>query len=94
MPRQAKLFEQADGSVLKGYRLIRRRGANIPPMWIERATESRRRLHGDVARALQRGRGKGALGTLRAWEERYRKECFYYGLRVLLELERRGKTKY
>jgi len=28
--------------------------------------------------------------TLREWEKRYNKECFYYGLRVLLELGRKG----
>lgn len=93
MPRKAELFERADGSVLKGYRLIQRRGANIPPMWIDRACESRRRLHQDVVRVLRRRSRKG-LRTLREWEARYRKECFYYGLRALLELERKGKTKY
>lgn len=31
--------------------------------------------------------------SLEDWELRFRKECFYHGLRVLLELERKGKTK-
>lgn len=93
MPRKAELFERANGSVLQGYRLIRKRGANIPPMWIDRASESRCGLHQEVARILQKGGRKG-LTTLRKWEERYEKECFYYGLRVLLELERKGKTRY
>ena len=93
MPREAKLFEEANGSVLEGYFLIKERGANIPPMWIDRASDSRRRLHKDVARVLQ-GNKLDELSTLRLWEERYRKECFYYGIRALLELERKGKTKY
>ena len=85
MPREATLFESADGSVLKGYRLLQRGGANIPPMWIQRASESRCRLHKDVAQALRR--------KSKEWETRYNKECFYYGLRVLLELARKGKTR-
>jgi len=60
MPREATLFESADGSVLKGYRLLQRGGANIPPMWIQRASESRCRLHKDVARALRRKSKGGA----------------------------------
>ena len=84
MSREATLFDSADGSVLKGYRLLQRGGANIPPMWIQRASESRCRLHKDVAQALRR-KSKAGQSTL--------KECFYYGLRVLLELARKGKTR-
>jgi len=92
MAREASLFDSADGSVLRGYRLIIKGGANIPPMWIKRASQSRCRLHKDVARALRRP-SKMGKSTLREWETRYNKECFYYGLRVLLELGRKGRTR-
>ena len=92
MAREASLFDSADGSVLRGYRLILRGGANIPPMWIKRASQSRCRLHKDVAQALRR-KSKSGQSTLKEWEKRYNKECFYYGLRVLLELARKGKTR-
>jgi hypothetical protein len=92
MPREATLFDSADGSVLKGYWLLQRGGANIPPMWIQRASQSRCRLHKDVAQALRR-KSKSGQSTLKEWEKRYNKECFYYGLRVLLELARKGKTR-
>jgi len=92
MSRKAELFAAAGGSVLRGYRLLQRGGANIPPMWIARASQSRCRLHKDVAQALRR-KSKAGLSTLREWEKRYNKECFYYGLRVLLELARKGKTR-
>lgn len=92
MPREATLFESADGSVLKGYRLLQTGGANIPPMWIQRASESRCRLHKEVAKALRR-KSKTGQRILKEWEKRYSKECFYYGLRVLLELARQSKTK-
>ena len=92
MAREASLFNSAGGSVLKGYRLLQRGGANIPPMWIQRASESRCRLHKDVAQALRR-KSKAGQSTLKEWEKRYNKECFYYGLRVLLELARKGKTR-
>jgi hypothetical protein len=84
MPREASLFDSADGSVLKGYRLVQRRGANIPPMWIQRASESRCRLHKDVVQALRR-KSKAGLRTFKEWEKPYNKECFSYGLRVLLD---------
>jgi len=92
MAREATLFESPDGSVLKGYRLLQRGGANIPLMWIQRASESRCRLHKDVTQALRR-KSKSGQKTLKEWETRYNKECFYYGLRVLLELARKGKTR-
>ena len=78
--------------MLKGYRLLQQGGANIPPMWIRRASESRCRLHKDVAQALRR-KSKAGQSSLKEWEIRYNKECFYYGLRVLLELARKGKTQ-
>src|SRR5439155_15712357 len=91
MARKAELFAAAGGSVLRGYRLLQRGGANIPPRWIKRASQSRCRLHKDVAQALRR-KSKPGLSTLREWEKRYNKECFDYGLLVLLELGRKGNT--
>jgi len=93
MPRKAELFEEVNGSVLEGYLLLRESGANIPPAWITRASQSRRNLHKGVAHVLQKGELDGLL-KLRQWEERYKKECFYRGIRALLELKREGKTKY
>jgi hypothetical protein len=49
MARETTLFESADASVLKGYRLLQRGGANIPPMGIQRASESCYRLHKDAS---------------------------------------------
>ena len=31
--------------------------------------------------------------ALKEWEVAYQKECFYYGIRVLLELDREGETQ-
>jgi hypothetical protein len=93
MPREAGLFEAANGSVVEGYFLLRKGGGNIPPKWIERASASRKRRQRDLGKLLQ-SKSLDALHSLRDWELVYRKECFYYGLRVLLELERHGKTRY
>jgi hypothetical protein len=93
MPREAALFEESHGSVLRAYLLLKNNGsANIPPMWIERAKESRKRRETDVAKALRKG-GIQDLITVEDWELAYSKECFYRGLRTLLELERDGKSK-
>lgn len=92
MPREATLFEESGGSVLRAYLLLKNGGsANIPPNWIERAKESRKNRETSVASALRDGSVKDLL-TLEQWELAYRKECFYRGLRVLLELEREGKS--
>lgn len=91
MPKEADLFEAASGSPVEGYLLLKASGGNIPPMWIERARHSRQNRQKDVARALRKGKISDIM-KLREWEEAYRKECFYYGIRVLLELERSGST--
>src|SRR5205085_489338 len=92
MSREATLFEDAEGSVVRGYLLLKQRGANIPPNWLDRSCESRRNRHGAVVEALESGSVAGVL-TLEEWELAYQKECFYYGLRCLLELERSGETE-
>lgn len=92
MAREAALFEQAGGSVVRGYILLKLGGGNIPPMWIDRASESRVKRQKMVAQALRKG-SVVDITTLEDWELAYRKECFYYGIRALMELERSGKTK-
>jgi hypothetical protein len=92
LSRVPRLFEESNGSVLEGYLILREGGKNIPPTWIERTSKSRHSLHKEVARILKKGDLNG-LATLRQWEEHYEKECFYRGIRALLELQRKGKTK-
>ncbi|MGC2420845.1 MAG: hypothetical protein WA405_04250 [Candidatus Acidiferrales bacterium] len=93
MPREAGLFESSKGSVLKAYLLLKSGGsANIPPNWIERARESRKNREATIASLLRKGKLQD-FPQLEDWELKYRKECFYKGLRALLELERSGKTK-
>lgn len=93
MAREAALFEMAGGSPLKGYMILKKNGGgNIPPQWVERAAESRRKRHGDVSKTL-RGGSVAEYHVLEDWDLAYRKECFYRGIRVLMELERQGKTK-
>jgi hypothetical protein len=91
VPREAALFDQSDGSPVEGFFLLRKQGANIPPMWIDRATESRKKREAALGNALK-ANSLDAVQLLEEWELAYRKECFYYGLRALLELERKGKT--
>lgn len=92
MPREAALFEESGGSVLRAYLLLKSAGsANIPPNWIERAKESRKNREANVAQLLKNGRIRD-LPRVEEWELAYRKECFYRGLRVLLELERDGQS--
>jgi hypothetical protein len=93
MTREATLFDEASGSPLRGYLLLKSQGsANIPPAWIDRSRKSRKNRERAAAAALKTG-GVADVITLEDWELAYRKECFYHGIRALLELERRGKTK-
>jgi len=105
MPREAKLFDASDGSPSKA---IRKTVANVPPAWIDRAHESRKKLEPAVVKAmrkltrlrLQRPGAKVTIkaadkelrGTLKKWELAYQKENFYNGLRVLMELQRNGTS--
>jgi hypothetical protein len=89
---ESTLYEQANGDPVKGYLLLKSNGGNVPPNWVERYTEGRKKKHSKVAKALKDGL-KG-YATLLEWEEAYKKECFYYGIRALFELERTGKTNY
>jgi hypothetical protein len=91
MAREATLFEQAGGSALEGYFLLKARGGNIPPLWITRTRSSRKKRHAEVVKILRKGKW-GGLGLLREWEDTYDKECFYNGIRILFELEREGKS--
>ena len=96
MAREASLFDESEGSpLLRAYTLLKKRGsANIPPSWIDRARQSRKTRESMVANALKKQKRKPAdSALLKDWDLAFRKECFYHGLRVLLELERKGKSK-
>lgn len=92
MPREATLFDETNGSVVEGYLLLRQDGGNIPPAWIDRSSAARKKREKVLAQALKEN-SLDALSMLRDWELAYRKECFYYGIRALMELQRAGKTK-
>ncbi len=106
MPREAKLFDSANGSPSRA--LFRLQG-NIPPNWIARARRSRKSLEPELVGAMRKVRrlrksrpnaratikaAQQELTTLlKAWEIAYRKESFYNGLRALLEISRDGETR-
>lgn len=92
MSNESTLYEEANGSPVTGYMLLKSRGGNVPPAWIERYTDSRKKRESNVGKVMKSG-FKG-YSDLLEWEEVYRKECFYYGIRALFELERNGKTSY
>jgi hypothetical protein len=105
MPREAKLFAASAGSAVRGFLKFR---ANIPPRWIGNARTSRKRVEPEIAAAFQsfvwltknRPRARAAIRNaqkelrlvLNRWEIAYRKENFYRGIRVLLELQRNGSS--
>ena len=106
MPREAKLFESANGSPSRA--LFKLHG-NIPPNWIARARRSRKSLEPDLVTSMRRVQRlrktrPNARATIKAaeqelklrlkdWEVAYRKEAFYHGLRALLEISRDGETR-
>lgn len=53
MPREAGLFESANGSVVEAYYLLRKGGANIPPNWINRASASRKNREKGLGKLLR-----------------------------------------
>lgn len=93
MPREAGLFDQTRGNVVEAFLLLREEGKNIPPAWIDRSRESRKQREKALAIKLKAGH-LDSYNMMRDWDIAYRKECFYNGLRALMELERKGKTKH
>src|SRR5215472_5640009 len=105
VPREARLFTSSEGSVVRGYLKFR---ANIPPRWIKNARGSRKRMEPGIAAgfrsvkrlSIRRPRAKVAIrnaqrelrSVLARWETAYRKENFYRGIRILLELQREGSS--
>jgi hypothetical protein len=76
---------------VEAYYLLRQEGKNIPPKWYERSAVSRKNRE-ELLGKLLKGKSLDAVILLKDWETAFKKECFYYGLRALLELERKGKT--
>jgi hypothetical protein len=93
MPREATLFEGTKGNVVDAFLFMRKDGKNIPPNWINRARETRKAKEKELGKLLE-ARSLDAVNYMRDWWLAYQKECFYYGIRALMELERHGKTKY
>src|ERR1700746_4047884 len=105
MPREARLFTSSAGSVVRGYLKFR---ANIPPRWIKNSRDSRKRMEPEIAEGfrslkhlrIRRPRARVAIRNaqrdlrlvLDRWETAYRKENFYRGIRILLELQRKGSS--
>lgn len=106
MAREARLFNSTSGSPSRGFLRL---SGNLPPSWIARAKRSRKGLEPVVLKLIRkvrrlRSKRPNARATIRAaetemraalreWETAYQKECFYYGIRALLELDRKGSTR-
>ena len=106
MPRKARLFASSSGSAARGFLKFR---ANIPPRWIKNARKSRKRIEPEIVdalrslRTIQRNRPRAQLAlknaskqfkaVLSRWDTAYKKENFYRGIRILLELQRQGSSK-
>jgi hypothetical protein len=83
------LYEKYKNDIYGGYLQIKDNYKNLPLSWYERSKESRRSLHDDVASILvNEDRSEVGKNTVIDWELKFRKECFYLGIRILLELER------
>lgn len=92
MSEEPTLFEEANGDPVTGYMLLKSRGGNVPPAWIDRYSKSRKNKESALAELMKTG-FKGYADLLE-WQEIYKKECFYYGIRALFEIDRNGKTSY
>jgi hypothetical protein len=106
MPRKAKLFLASSGSAARGFLRFR---ANIPPRWIKNAQKSRKRIEPEIVDALrsiksiQKNHPRAQVASkdarkrlktvLSRWDTAYSKENFYRGIRILLELQRKGSSK-
>jgi hypothetical protein len=106
MPRQARFFDSCSGSPVRGYLKLR---GNIPPRWIKNARTSRKGIEPFIEKSLRKLRSlrknhpaaRVSIGNsekemkvlLKQWEIAYRKESFYRGIRILLEVQRNGSSR-
>lgn len=93
MPREAELFKETEGNIIKAYFILRKENKNVPKNWVERYKESRQKIE-EKLKKLLKSKNLDAVALLENWQMIYQKECFYKGLRILLDLERYGKTEY
>ncbi len=93
MSRDAELFESTTGNVIDAFILFRENCANIPESWIARSQQSRKSRQKKII-SLLRKRSLDVMPLLSDWYKMYQKECFYRGIRILLDLERNGKSKH
>jgi len=66
MPRRAGLFEASNKSIVEGYFLLRKKGKNVPPPWIDRATKSSKKRQKEFGKALK-SNSLDAVVLLRDW---------------------------
>ena len=106
MPREARLFDSCSGSAVRGFLKLR---GNITPRWIDNARTSRKRFEPKInkllrnvirlrkrrpgARVLIRNVERELKAVLKDWEMAYKKETFYRGIRILLEVQRDGSSQ-
>jgi hypothetical protein len=93
MAREAWLYDSTGGNIFLAYLHVREQHMNIPPNWVVRARDSRKAREKELAKMLKSG-DLNAANYIREWELFFKKECFYRGLRALLDMERAGKTKF
>jgi|SRR5579862_3793196 len=106
MPREARLFDSSSGSPVRGFLKLQ---ANVTPRWIDNARTSRKSIEPSIKKCLLKLKGtrknhprsksaiknasKDLRDILNQWELRYRKESFYRGVRILLEIDRDGSSE-
>jgi hypothetical protein len=92
MAREPKFFNDSKGDVIYGFLLGQRNNFNISDNFIERATQSRMARQKLLKKAMQ-AKDQESYDLIKDWCESFKKECFYYGVKVLQDLQRTGKTK-
>ncbi len=91
MPRKPNLFMAARGNVVEGYILLKKKkkGANMPPNWIERAFEARKNREDKVASLLQSKSIDNLLLTGGIWEKIWKKFKPLKELSILVQWQKR-----
>lgn len=56
MPREAALFDSADGNLLIAFLALCEEGVSIPPAWLERSRESRTKREKELGGLLKSGK--------------------------------------
>lgn len=97
MSEEKTLFESMNGNIVKAFIEMSSQGKRIGRQFLVNSKASRLKRQSELAKLFNKKHltKKEVIAfnaLLEEWEEMFKRECFYHGIRCLMELNWYGKT--